>query len=265
MIADFARGAGYALQGFRLVRRPGVTRYALLPLLINILIFGSGIWFGAAAFQDFLQWMLPDWLDVWVVRALLWLIFAIGAALVSFYAFTLLANLVAAPFNGLLADRVERDLRGGRGEEGIQRGLIADASASIGAEIRKLIYLAAWSLPLLLLFLIPGINLAAPFLWLAFGAWMLALEYADCPLGNHGVTFREARGLIARRRGVALGFGTVIMGLTVVPGLNLIAMPVAVCGATALYVGELAALVPRGDESAAATKGQGRTDLGTLD
>jgi CysZ protein len=248
MIADFARGAGYALQGFRLVRRPGVARYAALPLLINIVIFGAGIWFGAAAFQDFLQWMLPAWLDIWLVRALLWLIFAVGAALVSFYAFTLLANLVAAPFNGLLADRVERDLRGARGAEGIQRGVVAEASASVGAEIRKLIYLAGWSLPLLLLFLVPGLNLAAPFLWLAFGAWMLALEYADCPLGNHGVTFREARGLIGQRRGVALGFGTVIMGLTAVPGLNLVAMPVAVCGATALYVGELAALVQRGHE-----------------
>lgn len=265
MITDFTRGAGYALQGFRLVRRPGVTRYAVLPLLINIVIFGSGIWFGVAAFQDFLQWVLPEWLDIRVVRALLWLIFAVGAALVSFYAFTLLANLVAAPFNGLLADRVERDLRGARGEEGIQRGVIADATASIGAEIRKLIYLALWSLPLLLLFLIPGVNLAAPFLWLAFGAWMLALEYADCPLGNHGVTFREARGLIARRRGVALGFGTVIMGLTAVPGLNLIAMPIAVCGATALYVGELSALVPRRQEGAAATKNRPRNGPGISD
>ncbi|MEF8834103.1 MAG: sulfate transporter CysZ [Halofilum sp. (in: g-proteobacteria)] len=260
MITDFARGAGYALQGFRLVRRPGVSRYALLPLLINVLVFGTGIWFGAAAFQDFLQWVLPAWLDLWFVRALLWLLFAIGAALVSFYAFTLLANLVAAPFNGLLADRVERELRGGRGEEGIQRGLVGEATASIGAEIRKLIHLAAWALPLLLLFLIPGINLAAPFLWLAFGAWMLALEYADCPLGNHGVTFREARGLIARRRGVALGFGTVIMGMTAVPGLNLIAMPVAVCGATALYVGELSALVPQGHGTATAKHGRATSD-----
>lgn len=265
MIADFTRGAGYALQGFRLVRRPDVTRYALLPLLINVLIFGTGIWFGATAFQDFLQWILPAWLDIWIVRALLWLIFAVGTALVSFYAFTLLANLVAAPFNGLLADRVERDLRGGRGEEGIQRGLISDATASIGAEIRKLIYLVAWSLPLLLLFLIPGLNLAAPFLWLAFGAWMLALEYADCPLGNHGVTFREARGLIARRRGVALGFGTVIMGLTVIPGLNLIAMPVAVCGATALYVRELSGFVAQGGEPVTATTARGRHGQTTSD
>lgn len=243
MLADIARGARYALRGFGLVRRPGILRYALLPLLINVLLFGGGIWFGAGAFQDWMGWLLPDWLDIWLVRALLWIVFAAGAVLVVFYAFTLLANLIAAPFNGLLAERVEQHLRGARGPEGIERGVAAEAVASVGAEVRKLVYLAAWSMPLLLLFLVPGVNLAAPLLWLAFGAWMMALEYLDCPLGNHGVTFRDGRGLIARRRGTAFGFGGTIMALTAVPGLNLVIMPIAVCGATALYVDELAALV----------------------
>src|SRR5699024_2937443 len=127
------------------------------------------------------------------------------------YAFTLLANLVAAPFNGLLAERVERHLRGELGTEGTQRGLVAEVGASFTAEIRKLVYLVLWSVPLLLLFLVPGINLLAPALWLAFGAWMMALEYADCPLGNHGVVFHHGRALIAQRRGTALGFGTAVM------------------------------------------------------
>lgn len=243
MIADFTRGIGYALEGFSLVRARGVLRYALIPLLVNMLLFGAGIWFGAAAFGDFIDWLLPAWLDVALVRALLWVVFATAAALVAFLAFTLLANLIAAPFNGLLADRAERHLRGERGAEGEQRGLVAEVGASFGAELRKLVYLAAWSLPLLALFLVPAVNLLAPLLWLAFGAWMLALEYVDCPLGNHGVVFGRGRRLIARRRATALGFGATVMVLTAIPGLNLVIMPVAVAGATALYVNELAALV----------------------
>lgn len=243
MIADFTRGVGYALKGFSLVRARGVFRYALIPLLVNVLLFGGGIWLGAAAFGDFIDWLLPAWLDVALVRILLWVIFAVGAALVAFHAFTLLANLVAAPFNGLLADRAERHLRGTRGAEGEQRGLVAEVGASFAAELRKLVYLAAWSLPLLVLFLVPVVNLVAPLLWLAFGAWMMALEYADCPLGNHGVVFRHGRTLIARRRATALGFGATVMIVTAIPGLNLVIMPVAVAGATALYVNELTGLV----------------------
>lgn len=247
MIPDFARGIGYAVKGFSLVRARGVLRYALVPLLVNVLLFGGGIWLGAAAFADFIDWLLPAWLDVALVRALLWVVFAAGAALVAFYAFTLLANLVAAPFNGLLAERAERHLRGARGAEGTERGLVAEIGASFAAELRKLVYLAAWSLPLLVLFLVPGLNLVAPPLWLAFGAWMMALEYLDCPLGNHGVVFNRSRRLIGRRRATALGFGATVMVFTAIPVLNLVAMPVAVTGATALYVDELAGLVAAED------------------
>ncbi|MEX0606755.1 MAG: sulfate transporter CysZ [Halofilum sp. (in: g-proteobacteria)] len=243
MIANFSRGARYALQGFSLVRARGVWPYALLPLAINAVLFGAAIAFGVVYFADFLDWLLPQWLDWAVVRALLWILFAVSVSLVTFVAFTLLANLVAAPFNSLLAERVERHLRGQLGDEGTTRGMIAEVGASFWAEIRKLIYLAAWSIPLLVLFLVPGVNLLAPILWLAFGAWMMALEYADCPLGNHGVVFDRGRTLIAQRRGTALGFGATVLFMTTIPGLNLVAMPVAVAGATALYINELAPLV----------------------
>jgi len=250
MITDFARGFGYALRGFSLVRAPGVFRYALVPLLVNAILFAGALWFGASEFSTFIDWLLPQWLDWALVRVVLWLVFALGAALVLFYAFTLVANLVAAPFNGLLAERVERHLRGARGAEGTERGLVAEAGASFGAEVRKMIYLALWSIPLLALFFVPLVNLLAPALWFAFGAWMMALEYADCPLGNHGVVFGEGRRLVGRRRALALGFGSAVMIITAIPILNLMAMPVAVAGATALYVEHLANLVSARDDRA---------------
>jgi len=243
VVGELIRGAQCALHGFALVRQRGVWPFALIPLVLNALILGVALAFGAAAFGDFMTWMLPDWLDVAVVQALLWILFAIGAALVGFYAFTLLANVVAAPFNGWLAHRCEHRLRGSRGTEGIERSTLSEALAAFGAELRKLIYLALWMVPLLLLFLIPGLNVIAPVAWLTFGAWMMALEYADYPLGNHGLTFPEARRLLRQRLPAALGFGAVVMALTAIPIVNFLAMPVAVAGASALYVSELADLV----------------------
>ncbi len=246
MISDFTRGIGYALKGFSLVRERKVLPFALIPLLINAVLFGGVIWFGVEWFGQFMESQLPDWLDWAFVRAILWILFAVGAALVAFYTFTLVANLVAAPFNGWLSERVEVRLRGERGAEGEQRGLMGEVVASFGAELRKLVYMVLWAIPLLILFLIPVVNLLAPPLWLAFGAWMMALEYLDCPLGNHGVVFSRGRGLIAQRRWVALGFGGTVMIFTAIPVLNLVAMPVAICGATALYVDEMTSLVGGG-------------------
>jgi CysZ protein len=107
------------------------------------------------------------------------------------------------------------------------------------SEGRKLVYYLVRATPLLILAWIPVVNLAVPVLWLALNAWMLALEYADYPMGNHGVAFAEQRARLAKKPLVALGFGAAALALTLIPVLNFIAVPTAVAGATALWVGEL--------------------------
>ena len=39
MITDFFIGIGYVTRGFRLIRRPGIRRFVIIPLLINIILF----------------------------------------------------------------------------------------------------------------------------------------------------------------------------------------------------------------------------------
>ena len=92
------------------------------------------------------------------------------------------------------------------------------------------------ALALLILFFIPGVNLLAPFIWGLFSAWCLALEYTEYPFGNSGISFREQRQHVKNRRMTALGFGGGIMLFMLIPGLNFLAMPAAVTGATALWV-----------------------------
>jgi CysZ protein len=99
-----------------------------------------------------------------------------------------------------------------------------------------LAYFILWTIPLLVLFFIPGINAIAPLLWAAFSAWMLALQYVDYPMGNHNILFREQRRILARRRWLALGFGGAVLVITMVPIVNFLAMPAAVIGATLMWV-----------------------------
>jgi CysZ protein len=88
-------------------------------------------------------------------------------------------------------------------------------------------------------FIIPVVQVAAPFIWVVFGAWMLALEYLEYPMNNHGRLFPEVRQALRQRRGLALGFGAAVLLLTLIPVVNFIAMPVAVAGATKLWVERL--------------------------
>ena len=139
--------------------------------------------------------------------------------------------------SGLLAEAVEKHLTdqplpGGES----WKQMLKELPATLFSEIRKLLYFVFWAVPVGLTFLIPGLNLFAPFLWAVFSAWMLALEYLDPPLGNHGLLFKQQRERARSHRLLTLGFGTGAMLMTLIPVVNFIAMPAAVAGATALWV-----------------------------
>ncbi|MFK7794580.1 MAG: sulfate transporter CysZ [Gammaproteobacteria bacterium] len=230
------RGVSFFFAGFKLIFSHGIKRFVLIPLAINICIFAFGFWFGMEWFDQFLENVLPSWL-AWA-EFILWPIFALSYFLVMFYLFTLLANIIAAPFNGLLAERVEQQLRGqsSRQNQSTIKQLLKELPRTVGSEINKLFYFLLRSLPLLILFLIPGVNIIAPVVWFLFSAWMLSLEYLDYPLGNHGILFKQTRNLAKQQRTRCLSFGALVSAFTMIPILNFIVMPVAVAGATALYV-----------------------------
>jgi CysZ protein len=231
-------GAGYAWRGLGLIRQPGIRLFVIIPLLVNIVLFSAGIFFLVMGLDTVMDRFLPNWLD-WL-RYLLWPLLTLVSLVIVFYGFTILANLVASPFNGLLAAAVERHLTGRTDDVPFSWGALRrEIVRTVGAECRKLIYFVLWALPCLLLFLVPGVNLIAAPAWFLFGAWMMAIEYIDCPLGNHGRPFPAVKALLRERRKLALGFGGAIMAMTMVPIVNFIAMPVGVAAATALYVDEL--------------------------
>lgn len=246
---DFLLGVSYLPRGFRLLWAPGLRRYVAAPIAINVAVFALLFWLAGAQFQSLLDWLLPDpdsfsGESIWqqVLRFLstaaywlLWPLFVLIGAVVMFYTFTLVANLLGSPFNGVLAARVERLVTGAPPPEQ-DLSLAAEAWLAVIGEARKYLYFLKLALPLLILFLIPGINLIASLLWALFGAWAIALEYLDYPMGNHGYRFHDERRLLARRRPLALGFGAAVLAMTLIPGLNLLAMPTGVIAATLLWI-----------------------------
>ena len=232
------------------MRTPGLRRFVWMPLLINFLVFGALGWGLYSWASDWLQsWTflssLPDWWIIHALEGLLRWILGLLMFVAMAFLFTLLANLIGAPFNGLLAERVEAHLTGRRiSTDPSWLTLARSVPRLMASELSKLLYLAICLLPLLLLQFIPVINLIAPLLIFLFGAWMFALEYLDYPLGNHGALFRDVRGVLKQRRQLALGFGSGVAILSAIPIVNLFIMPAAVAGATALYVDHLRPLYP---------------------
>lgn len=239
-------GFKFAFHGLRLIFRPGLRRYVAVPFLINLVIFSVMVWFGADQFDSVLDRWLPEdsWLSLF--RWILWPLFAAAFLLFIFYTFTIVANLMGAPFNDMLAARLELMLTGRKPSDGAE-SLLAAVGPAFRSELQKIAYFLPRALALLILFFIPVVNVVAPLIWGLYGAWCLALEYTEYPFGNSGITFREQRQIVKGRRLTALGFGGGIMLMMLIPGLNFLAMPAGVAGATALWVDRFRSKALAGD------------------
>ena len=184
---------------------------------------------------------LPEWLSF--LSWILWPLAVILILAIAMYSFSTVANIIASPFNGLLAEKVEEKLTG---KEVTGRETFASALASfprsIWREVQKLSYYLIFALIVLVLSFIPLISPFSGVLWFLLGAWMLSLEYCDYAMDNRGLSFKESKRRIKARRGSTLPFGMMVMAGTMVPIVNLIIMPAAVCGGTILWVEKLEGL-----------------------
>lgn len=243
MIFDIGRGTGYLAKGFTLIKSKGIRQYVIMPLTLNILLFGGLIWFGYAQFGsivDRIMSYIPGWLGF--LEGILWLFIVLTVAIVAFFTFTPIANVIAAPFNAIMAEKIEEKLTGQDINSGVS--LMTIIKDSIQSQLGKLVYILLWSAGLFLISLIPLINFISPVLWVLFGSWLLTLEYMDYPMGNHDITFKKQKEILKKRRGLSLGFGGGVMVLTSIPVINFLVMPLATAGATVMWVEQLKTAPP---------------------
>ncbi|MDD1792506.1 sulfate transporter CysZ [Enterovibrio sp. ZSDZ42] len=233
-----ASGASYFLRGFSLAFTPGVRRFVIIPLLVNLLLMGTLIGVVLSQLSDWInEWLayLPDMLS-WL-SYLLWPLLAIAALVICSYFFSTVANWIAAPFNGLLAEHLEAKLTGKRPPDDGLSDVIKDLPRVFKREWQKLWYYLPKALGLLLLMWIPVVGQTlGPVLWFLFSAWMMGIQYCDYPFDNHRVSFQNMKATLREQKGATMSFGALVMVFTMTPILNLFVMPAAVCGATAMWV-----------------------------
>ncbi|WP_298941722.1 sulfate transporter CysZ [uncultured Psychromonas sp.] len=231
-------GLGYLLKGIQLLSHPQLRIFVLIPLLINVFIFASAFWF---LFSSITAWIetymqeLPTFLS-WL-SYILWPII-IFTILFSFsFIFSTIANLIAAPFNGLLAEKTEILLTNAQINDDGWQDIFKDLPRILKRECQKWVYFLPRMLGCLILFFVPVIGQTiAPIVWFIFAGWMMAIQYADYPFDNHKVSFITMRKTLATRFGKNITFGMIISFCTTIPLVNFIIMPIAVCGATAAWV-----------------------------
>ena len=89
------------LKGLKLLSHAGLRQFIIIPVLINLVMYSVVLWLGYYYVTELINQFIPNWLSWlnWILMPL----FFISFFIVGFFTFTLLANLIAAPFYSKLA------------------------------------------------------------------------------------------------------------------------------------------------------------------
>jgi CysZ protein len=228
-------GASYFFKGFSLIREKGVRRFVFIPLVINALLFSVAFYFVYLELNFYMEKMmawLPSWLD-WL-SVILWPLAVLTVLVIFSFIFSTVANWLAAPFNGLLSEKMEAILHGQNTPKGNMLDIVTDIPRTLSREWQKLSYYVPRAIGFFIILLV--LPIFGQIIWFLFIAWMMAIQYKDYPFDNHKIPFTQMKEMLKQNQGLSYSFGITVALFSMIPIINLVVMPVAICGATALWV-----------------------------
>ncbi|MCV6613772.1 MAG: sulfate transporter CysZ [Cellvibrionaceae bacterium] len=235
------KGAEYILSGATLMLHRKLRIFILVPILVNLLIFALTTATLFAKFSSATEWLtgfLPDWLSflAWFISGIV-IMFIL---LIYGYSFSILTNIIAAPFYGILAEKVEELVTG---QEVETEPLAQMIPRTLLRELGKLWYFISRGLVLMIglffLSFIPLLNFLVPVISFLWAVWTISVQYVDYPADNHKTPFKDLRGRLWGKKFSTLGLGGMATLGAMIPVLNIFILPAAVCGGTLYWVNEL--------------------------
>jgi CysZ protein len=228
-------GAGYFFKGFELIRAKGLRRFVFIPLSINLVLFSIAFYFMFLQLEHYMG-LLDNWLwdSLKWLSTLIWPLLVLTVLVIFSFLFSTIANWLAAPFNGLLSEKVEAMLTAEKTANGTVADVFKDIPRTLKREWQKLSYYLPRAIGFFILLLV--LPVFGQIIWFLFIAWMMAIQYKDYPFDNHKIPFEQMRLTLKKHQGLSYSFGVSVTIFAMLPLINLVVMPVAICGATALWV-----------------------------
>ncbi|MGK2944047.1 MAG: EI24 domain-containing protein [Desulfuromonadales bacterium] len=242
-IVNFSRGFFAPFRSVRMLRNnPRLIQYILIPFLINALVFSGAVYLGLDFFGSTIVEHLPQG-ETWYWSVIYWFVWVVAillTAVLVFFSFTVVGNLLASPFNDLLSERTEEVLSGNVSDEPFSIGrFLHDALQAILMEAKKMWVFVVVMVFILPLNLFPGIgNSIYTLLAVSLTLFFLCFEYLSFVMVRKHKFFHEQKSYIFARKFLMLGFSCGVMALLAIPFFQLFCIPLAVIGATRLWCEE---------------------------
>lgn len=237
---EFFFGFIYPLKSFSFfLKNPKLILYSMVPILINILIYGTIFILSFSWFIDFLNNIKNSrdsdalWLQEFFYVVVLVVTF-IALLIVCYLAFVIFGSIITAPFNEKISRYMEEHITKTRVEYNVR--FWKDAWLSIKAELLKIAFYLSILIPIFLLNLLPVIgSILSATLGVVFSFYFNALDFLDYPMTRKFFTLRKKIKVVSSKKMLSLGFGCCAFLLMFLPIVNVFLKPVCVSAGT-LYI-----------------------------
>lgn len=231
-VAYFARGVGWT------ARRPREWLFGLIPALIALVLYVVALVVLITYAGDLAAAVTP-FADHWsdgqrrAVRIIAGVAIVGGGALFAILTFTALTLLIGEPFYERLALRTEESMGGAPPEAG--GSVVREVLRGVGDAVVVGVAALGFAVLFFALGLLPGVGqTVVPVAAACVSGYYLCGELTGIALARRGLRRRERLARLRRERPLAVGFGTAVFVVFLLPLGAVLAMPGAVVGGTML-------------------------------
>lgn len=204
-----------------LIRQPALLALSLIPVALTVVVVLLFAFGGAWLIGQLFSGMVGDQLR-WLAEVVIFLL----ALLLGYFIYLPLARVLLAPFSEALS----------RKAHAISTGETTRSGLGWGRAMLEGLKVALLSLSVALMALVLGIifpPIGTP-LGIVVAVFVCGLDFLDMPLSARGMRLGKKLRVIGRNKSLALGFGAAGYLMLLIPGVNLLSLPVGVIGATLL-------------------------------
>lgn len=237
---DFKTAISDYSKGYALLSELKLWRFILVPTLISIGVASAVIW-AAFALSDNIGGYIADFwpFSFWEAGIRAISIFLGWAVIIIFgmIAFRHAVMAFSGPFMAPIAQKIEDHLTGEKTKSELD--FMTSLVRSIRINGRNLIIELLITFPLLILSFIPVLNLITGFLIFFIGAYFAGFGNLDYTLERH-FKFKDSVSWVRKRKGIAIGNGTVFMLILMIPFVGiLLVLPLSCAAASVSAVNRL--------------------------
>lgn len=239
MIQDIYRGLQVYTGAYGLISKLKLWKYFVIPVIISVVVFAM-IFVSAYGLSDNLgEWMAGIW--IWETGKATFtaistfiagiIIFAIGLIL---YKHIIMA--LSSPFMSPVSEKIEAYFTGKPAKNYVSTNFSKQLVRGIRIGLRNLSKELLYTLPILILKLIPVVNIFSTVLLFLVQAYYAGFANMDYTLERH-FKYRESVAFIRQHRGLAIGNGIGFLLLLLIPVVGVIlVLPLSVTSASVIAV-----------------------------